>query len=962
MKQFFFFLLFIGLNTWASGQTPQLLGDIHKPTLSPFENLGGPFYSVHGKVFFFGLTYEQGYGLWTYDGSDRATYISNYGSTSTNPAETNDGFYFISSYDVSKYWLFKHGGDPGVTINLADIKASSPNNIPSIASLNGKVLYPNWESTTGYELWMADDSPESAHLLKDATPGTGSTHPLELTKAVDLVYFRGGSTGRELWRTDGTESGTFMVFQIVGTSQVIQPKSLKTLGNKAYFLIRNNLGETEFWTSDGTAAGTLKAAEVPATTQQFSFEAFFLGEQYIYLANNAQNQGSEWVAIDVNTAGIERLFDATSSDDYFLINNGNTGKSILNGEFFFFYLNKTTQEIELWKSDGTAFGTQKIVSLEGSAIEAASTKQFFFFFIQRQGNIELWKSDGSIAGTILTKDLGLSDSQLYFTTCASTDSTLFFKSPFSGPGAPDFPYRSDGTEQGTYPVMGAPASHLASSNPVGFVSGPDESVFFRANNLIYSGVWHTEPSAPYSISRLDTTSQDLYLDVATPMSLGDKVLWFSNAYTLRVTDASGIINEIQLPVNYSYYWEYGPGGLVYFLANNSKSLWRSDGTPGGTLEVFAASANSQLYGLKAAGDSIYFIERFTIPNQPNQKIWSSDGTSNGTQITALVPGGSTTFLHSVENRLAYSNYSIALYARTLFVQGFDSVYFPELYSDDFKGLAITDDQLFVLGPRFYSPTDSFHFSLWTAENGQPNLLRKFKSIVGDQYFEPWPPNRLNRLGNSVLFGAGLTESNVELWISDGTPSGTAEVRDLHPSGSSNPDNFVRYNDQLWLFTANDGSEVSWWATNGSSSGTFKVASLATVKDYFVPSISDAYLSGNRLFFSMNDGIVGQEPWIMVLEDSLVVSTLTPLAEANELSIWPNPAKDLVHLKAENQMGKPVLVKIFNLSGQLLYEQKMMFPEDGQLTIRIPQQSKGTHLIQITTQTGKIWTKKLIIAE
>jgi ELWxxDGT repeat protein len=964
MKQFFLSVLFIGLHTWASSQTPQLLGDIHKPTLSPFENLGGPFYSVHGKVLFFGLTYEQGYGLWTYDGSDRATYSSNQGSTSTNPAETNDGFYFISSYDVSKYWLFKHGGDPGVTIYLAEIKASSPNNIPSIASLNGKVLYPNWESTTGYELWIADDSPESAHLLKDATPGTGSTHPLELTKAVDLVYFRGGSTGRELWRTDGTEAGTFMVFQIVGTSQVIQPKSLKTLGNKAYFLVRNNFGETEFWTSDGTAAGTLKAADVPpATTLQVKFEAFFLDEQYIYVANDAQNEVFEWVAIDVNTAAPEILFDLTSTENYFLISNGNTSKSILNGEFYFIYINRTSQEYELWKSDGTALGTQKVVSLEGSATALASTKQAFFFFIKRQENIELWKSDGSIAGTTLTKDLG---SNLASTNimCAATDSTVFFRNPFSGPDSPDFPYRSDGTEQGTYTVMGAPASHLASSNPVGFISGPDEAVFFRADNAPYSkSVWRTEPSAPFSITLLDATTQDLYLETATPLTVGNKILWFVNTNTIHVTDASGLIDEIQLPVMLSSNGEYGPGGLVYFLANNNKSLWRTDGTQVGTFEVLAGPASSFLHELKAVGDSLYFFELITQPSQPFHPLWSSDGTSNGTQISEIIQSVTpNVYLQSIENRLAYSTLSDNPFARTLYVRGFDSVYFPDLKYDDFKGLAITDDQLFVLGPRIYSPTDSFHFSLWTAENGQPNLLRKFKSIEGEKYYEPRTQNRLHRLGNSVLFGAGLTENNVELWISDGTPSGTAEVRDLHPSGSSNPDNFVRYNDQLWLFTANDGSEVSWWATNGSSSGTFKIASLATVKDYFVPSISDAYLSGNRLFFSMNDGIVGQEPWIMVLEDSLVVSTLTPLTEANELSIWPNPAKDLVHLKAENQTGKPVLVKITNLNGQLVYQQKMMFPENGQLTIQLSQQRKGTHFIQIISETGKIWTKKLIIAE
>ncbi len=964
MKNFLLLILVICLNYWASGQTPQLLGDIHKPSLSPFEYVSGPFFSVHGKVLFYGLTFRQGYGSWTYDGSDHATFISGYGSLSANPVETEDGFYFIDSYDVGQYWLLKHGGDPGVTIYLDDLKASSPNNIPSIASLHDKVLYPNWETSTGYELWVAEDSPESARLLKDASPGTGSTYPMELTKADSLVYFRGGSSGRQLWRTDGTESGTFMVFQILGTSQIIQASSLKAFGNKACFLVRKNSGETEFWTSDGTVAGTSKAADVPTSTnQQDRFEVFFLGEKYIYLANDAQNVSFEWVAINANTSGAEILLDITTNENYYLVSNGNTRKSILNGEFYFVYLNNSSLEYELWKSDGSAIGTHKIVSLEGSAIPAASTKQLFFFFIQKQGNIELWKSDGSIAGTILTKDLGHSDFAFYNTTCEATESTVFFQGPFFGPDAPDFPYRSDGTEQGTYPVMGAPAPHLAGSNPVGFVSGPEEAVFFRSDGESYfRSVWRTEPSAPFSITRLDTTSQDSYLEVATPMSVGDKVLWFSNQYTLRVTDASGIIDQIQLPVNFGGTWDYGPDGAVYFIANDNKSLWRTDGTLAGTLEVITASANSQLYSLTATGDSLYFIERIALPNQPNVYLWSSDGATNGTQIIGVIQTGSTVFLQAVENRIAYSVYSYAPYARTLYVSGFEPVYFPDLNSNDFIGLVTTDSQLFVLGPRVYSPMDSFHYSLWTAENGQPNLLHKFKVIAGNAYYYSWPQEHLHRLGNSVVFGAGLTENNAELWISDGTIGGTYEVRDLNPSGSSNPNNFVRYSDQLWLFTANDGTEVSWWATDGSWDGTFKVASLATVKDYFVPTINDAYLTGNRLFFSMNDGIVGQEPWVMVLEDSLVVSTLAPLSQANELSIWPNPAKDLVNLILEHQSGKTVWVKITNNTGQVVYQKRHALPDSGPLSIRFSQQSKGVHFLHLSTENGKFWTKKLIIAE
>lgn len=963
MKQLFLLYLLACLPFWANSQSPQILGDLHPPTLYPFEYLGGSFHKIQDKVLFYGLTFNQGYGFWTYDGGDQATKISDYGGSDAKPAETSDGFYYINSYDVGKYWLFKHCGAPGVTLYLDDVKSFNQNSTPSIASINGKVLYPNWRESSGYELWAATDAPGSVFLVKDGNPGSGSTFPQELTKADDLIFYRGGSAGRQLWRTDGTEAGTFLLTEIIGTNQIIQPGSLKTQGNKVWFLVRKNTGETELWISDGTVAGTAMATEVPTSINfQDRFEAFFLGEKYIYLSLDAETAGGEWIATDGTAAGTELLLNLTANENYYLVSQQNTSKSILNGHFFFIYINKVSNDYELWKSDGTANGTQKVGTLEGSAIAAASTKQQFFFLQQKQGNIELWTSDGSAAGTQLVKDLGFLDSNLYWIRCESTDSTLFFRNPFLGPGVPDFPYRSDGTAPGTFPVPGAPATHLAGSNPTGFLAAPDKDVFFRADTDAFRGIWHCEPTQPFGITRLDTSSFFSYLEIMTPMSVGDKVIWFSDEQTLKVIDPGGSVSQIPLPLNYSGDWEKGPDGEIYFFADNNKSLWRTNGTLIGTFEVYVAPPNSIFSSLKSVGDSLYFIQGISLPNQPDDFLWSSDGSPAGTQPVGIIQSGSSVFLRSVQDRLAYTTYSISPYARILYVRGFPPVLFPDLYSDDFIGLELTEDQLFVMGPRVYSPVDSFHYSLWTAESGQPNLLHKFKSITGYNYNDPRPQSTLHRLGNTVLFGAGNTVDNTELWISDGTLSGTHELLDLNPSGSSNPGNFIRYNDSFWLFTAFDGTEVSWWATNGNAAGTFKIAALATQLDCFVPSVSNAYLTENRLFFAMNDGLIGQEPWVMVLEDSLKVSTLSPLFEEQDLVLWPNPAKEWIHLKIEKHAGEPVWIKIADEAGLMVYQQKHNLPDSGSLSLRLPLLPGGIYFLQLKTANGKIRAKKWMKSE
>lgn len=45
------------------------------------------------------------------------------------------------------------------------------------------------------------------------------------------------------------------------------------------------------------------------------------------------------------------------------------------------------------------------------------------------------------------------------------------------------------------------------------------------------------------------------------------------------------------------------------------------------------------------------------------------------------------------------------------------------------------------------------------------------------------------LGGSLLFGAVDADGN-ELWRTDGTEAGTVQVKDIKPTGSSNPMNFV----------------------------------------------------------------------------------------------------------------------------------------------------------------------------
>ena len=84
------------------------------------------------------------------------------------------------------------------------------------------------------------------------------------TVAGSTLFFNAddGIHGDELWKTDGTASGTVMVKDIrtrepdYGVSQMI------AFGNTLYFTVADNSHGHELWKSDGTEIGTVMVKDI----------------------------------------------------------------------------------------------------------------------------------------------------------------------------------------------------------------------------------------------------------------------------------------------------------------------------------------------------------------------------------------------------------------------------------------------------------------------------------------------------------------------------------------------------------------------------------------------------------------------------------------------------------------------------------------------------------------------------
>jgi RTX toxins and related Ca2+-binding proteins len=112
---------------------------------------------------------------------------------------------------------------------------------------------------------------------------------------------------------------------------------------------------------------------------------------------------------------------------------------------------------------------------------------------------------------------------------------------------------------------------------------------------------------------------------------------------------------------------------------------------------------------------------------------------------------------------------------------------------------------------------------------------------------------------TAVFTATMQGTGTELWVTDGTPSGTRLLADIRPGEQgSAPQDAVVVADKIF-FTADDGLHGrELWVTDGTNGGTrmFDTASGAASG-----APDDLTVVGDRLFFTADDGLHGRELWV-----------------------------------------------------------------------------------------------------
>lgn len=292
------------------------------------------------------------------------------------------------------------------------------------------------------------------------------------------------------------------------------------------------------------------------------------------------------------------------------------------------------------------------------------------------------------------------------------------------------------------------------------------------------------------------------------------------------------------------------GNRVFFLATIDETgteLWSTDGTSAGTsltADLLPGPASSSPTSLFTLNGTLLFTGRDV---NHGYELWTSDGTAAGTRmIVDLNPGPNS----------SQPTPRIVLNGRCLMVAD-DGVTGRELWSTDGTAAGTRLVKDIVPGSGSSSPGSMTRLgtnAVLFAANGA--LWRTDGTTEGTTIVASVQARSLAAFGSQVLFEGFTAATGWEPWISDGTESGTRMITEIAPGTASSDQGNATFTTigSRAVFVANDRSHgFEMWVTDGTAAGTRMlrdfVAGSVGAWDNFSPLL---YRFDGRIYFNATD--------------------------------------------------------------------------------------------------------------
>ncbi len=199
---------------------------------------------------------EQDYALTTPTGVNVADNLSPF-----------DRIFFAADNGANGFELVSTLGTPGSEVAVGDVDVGPSGQFtagvkPQWAAANGLLYYSATTAANGTELWRSDGTRNGTFLLSDLTPGAASSSVSNLTEFKGSLYFTvSNGSDHYLYKSDGLAANTINLGQVASGAA---PKYFTVAGDNLYFVSQTVADGIEIRRTDGSIGGTQLVANVRA--------------------------------------------------------------------------------------------------------------------------------------------------------------------------------------------------------------------------------------------------------------------------------------------------------------------------------------------------------------------------------------------------------------------------------------------------------------------------------------------------------------------------------------------------------------------------------------------------------------------------------------------------------------------------------------------------------------------------
>lgn len=679
----------------------------------------------------------------------------------------------------------------------------------------------------------------TVQLIDDVN--TAESYPKDVTAAGSNLFFETedpSGSGRDLVVMNA--SGTTVLQDLSGLSGYYSNYSLTAVGNSVFFTGSSG-GQNSVWTSDGTSAGTQPVSFTSGTDTYIEGTAS-TGNAFLFVSTTYQESVGEDYTLWAASPGATTATELEDFGDNFPSFIGQAG-----GVAYY------SSNDDLWSTNGTAAGTQELLNSSSSPLPSATAvfgAGSTTYYVQSSQSASVIGTLTTSAETPIISDLPSTistpvvvGSQFYFTAASDTSTT----------GYETQLWVSSGTQNSTAMVEDF-SSISQASVPNNFL-GVDGSLFFTVEgsdglDQLWKSNGTSQGTSEVMDLDVDLSSSGYYGGSSSSGTLaavgntlyfpaddgthGDE-LWSDNA----ATGTTQLVDDINPGAAGSDPTQLTTwNNQVYFAANDGTSpltsqLWTAGGTVSGAAKAWSGSPGLTGDSADSASTrtSVVVGSELLLPLNDGVRgtaLWETNGTAAGTQYLAQVdPIGMTLFDGEAYFLGTSAGGTVGLWKSNGTAAGTTEV--EDLSSASGVGGAYADQGPIVSGNNIYFTTSDGDGGddLWVS-NGTASgtsVVNDFAAVSSGGYGEG-TVQELTAFDGGVAFVADSGTSGKQVWFSSGTSSGTQMVSDVavysgkyDESYGTSPASLTAVGSTLYFVAGNANGSPGLWSSNGTARGT-----------------------------------------------------------------------------------------------------------------------------------------------